>query len=278
MIDLHSHLLPGIDDGATDLAVSVEMARRAVADGVTVMACTPHIQAGLYDNSTPVIAGAVERLQAELDRQGIGLQLLVGADIHIAPDLPEQLSSGWFPTLNGTRYFLFEPPHHVVPPKLQELAERVLAAGFVPILTHPERLTWTENHYEVVERLNAAGCLIQLTAGSITGVFGRGAKQICERMLDEGRVDIIASDAHNLAGRAPGLSKAAEIVARRLDEAEADRMVRLSPLAIMKNETVRPVFRNGASLRKPASARKRSATQTEAPASLMQRLFRPRSR
>lgn len=169
MIDLHSHILPGLDDGSPDLAMSLEMARLAVADGTTHMACTPHVMPGVYENATPNIAEAVQALELELHRAAIPLTLYVGADVHLAPDLPDRLRLGTVPTLNGSRYFLFEPPHHILPPRLEDFAARLIGAGFVPILTHPERLTWIKANYDVIERLNTLGCLIQLTADSVTG-------------------------------------------------------------------------------------------------------------
>ena len=111
MIDLHSHILPGCDDGAPDLAVAAAMARLAVADGTRILACTPHILPGLYDNDAAGIARRVQELQAFLKQESIHLQLVVGADVHIAADLLQKLQAKAIPTLNGSRYFLLEPPH-----------------------------------------------------------------------------------------------------------------------------------------------------------------------
>src|SRR5262245_29777691 len=138
MIDLHCHILPGIDDGAADLSVSLAMARASVADGVSVVACTPHILHGLYHNSGPQIRQATEQLQQALNHEGIPLHLVVGADIHIVPDFVAGLRSGHLISLADTRYVLVEPPHHVAPVRLENLFFSLLVAGYVPILTHPE--------------------------------------------------------------------------------------------------------------------------------------------
>lgn len=244
MIDLHSHILPGIDDGARDVTDSLAMARIAVADGISVMACTPHIVPGLYENTAAGIRAAVGALRIALQEAGIPLRICVGADVHVAPDLPKSLAERRIPTLNGSRYFLFEPPHHVLPPKLDELVERLIEAEFVPILTHPERLTWVQSHYPVLERLNALGCLMQVTAGSLTGAFGKSAKLYADRLLDEGRVDIVATDAHNLRSRAPILSNAYRIVESRLGRAEADEMFLRRPEKILLNRDVTPASRS----------------------------------
>jgi protein-tyrosine phosphatase len=241
MIDLHSHILPGLDDGSPSLAESLEMARLAVADGTTHMACTPHITPGVYENTTSNIVRAVQELDQVLRRAAIPLTLYVGADIHITPDLPDQLALGSMPTLNRSRYFLFEPPHHVLPPRLEDLALRLINAGFIPILTHPERLTWIKTNYDVIERLNAVGCLIQLTADSIVGAFGRTALYYSEKLIDEGRVDVIASDTHSATRRRPGLSQAVALAAKRCGEDEARKMVLKRPSEILANRPIEPV-------------------------------------
>lgn len=236
MIDLHCHILPGIDDGAPDLETSLAMARLAVADGIAITACTPHITPGVYDNTGPNILRAIADLQRALDEAGIGLKLTSGADIHLAPDLGEGLKSGRAPSLGGSRYFLFEPPHHVAPPRLCEAAQDLIHAGYVPVVTHPERLTWIEDHYETMKTMAAAGAWMQITAGSITGRFGKRPRYWAERMLDEGLVHILATDAHNLKARAPILSQARDAVAARLGEEEATQMVLTRPRGILANQ------------------------------------------
>ncbi|WP_457936135.1 tyrosine-protein phosphatase [Mesorhizobium sp. 10J20-29] len=245
MIDLHSHILPGLDDGSEDLATSIAMARIALDDGITHMACTPHIVAGLYENNSEIIDAAISRLRQALDANSLPLKLVSGADVHIAPDLVKRLIEGVVPTLNGSRYVLLEPPHKVLPPRLVELAEQLLEEGFVPIVTHPERLSWIKSHYDVIIALNSRGCLMQVTAGSLTGEFGESARSYALKMLEEGRVDILATDTHGVRHRRPCLSAARELVAKRLGEHEADLMVSIRPAAILANEELSPAARRG---------------------------------
>lgn len=244
MIDLHSHILPAIDDGASDLEESIAMARVAAGDGITCMACTPHIVPGLYENCARSIRAAVGVLQQTLRERGIRLKLVVGADVRIAPDLAASLGTGRVPTLNGTRYFLFEPTHNVLPPRIEALTVQLMDAGYVPILTHPERLRWIGQHYDTVERLNALGCLLQVTAGSVVGAFGKTARYYADRLLDEGRVDILASDAHDTRHRPPVLSEAFRIVAERIGDAEAKAMVSTRPATILADRPLAPQGRN----------------------------------
>lgn len=235
MIDLHCHMLPGIDDGAADIEVALEMARVAVADGITVTACTPHIMPGVYGNTGPGIRAAIEAFRGALAQAGIPLRLVTGADVHLATDLCQGLRDGRVLTLNESRYFLFEPPHHVLPPRLEHAVFETMTAGFQPVITHPERLSWIEGHYDVMQRLAHSGAWMQITCGSLTGRFGRRPQYWAERMVDEGLTHILATDAHNLRNRAPSMARSRDLVAQRLGEAEADNMVLVRPQGILDN-------------------------------------------
>jgi len=235
LIDLHCHLLPGIDDGAKNVDVSLAMAAMASADGITTVACTPHILPGVYNNSGPAIRAAVAQLKQALAQAGIPLRLVTGADAHVTPDLGARLRDGRALTLNDTRYLLLEPPHHVMPPRLEDHIFQLQTAGYVPILTHPERLSWLEAHYPLVKRLVYSGVLMQLTGGSLLGQFGRRARYWAERMLDEGLCHLLASDAHDTERRIPRLSQAREVVARRLGEEEAANLVLRRPQCIIND-------------------------------------------
>ncbi len=235
MIDLHSHILPGIDDGAQTLEISLEMARIAVADGTTVMACTPHIYPGMYMNDSGGIHAERDKLQAALDVYKIPLKLVVGADAHLVPELLDGLKTGRVPTLNGSRYFLLEPSHHVAPPHFESSVFNIMAAGFLPVLTHPERLVWIENHYDTFVALAKRGVWMQITAGALLGKFGKPARRWSERLLDDGYVHLIASDAHTVNMRNPQMAEAVERAASFVGKDEARRMVYDRPQAILDN-------------------------------------------
>jgi protein-tyrosine phosphatase len=235
MIDLHSHILPGIDDGATDLAVSLDMARAWVDDGVTTVACTPHILPGLFHNTGPQIRQAVAELQAELDGAGIALRLVTGADNHVIPNFTAALQQGHLLSLADTRYVLVEPPHHTAPPRLGELLFSLMTAGFVPVLTHPERLTWIESHYDSIRSFAERGVWMQITAGALTGAFGRAPRYWGERMLCEGLVQILATDAHNMRSRRPVLAEGRKCVESLIGAEEARRLVEDRPRAVLEN-------------------------------------------
>ena len=236
MIDLHSHLLPGIDDGARDDEMSLAMARMFLADGITTVACTPHILPGLYHNTGPDIRAAVTRLQHRLHQEGLGLELVCGADAHICPDFVQGLRSGHILSLADSRYVLVEPPHHTAPQRMENFFFDILVAGYVPILTHPERLTWINQHYDTVRRLAANGVWMQITAGSVTGAFGRNAQYWADRMLDEGLVHLLATDAHDVNRRIPNLSRGRDAAAKRVGDSEAEHLVKTRARGVLANE------------------------------------------
>ena len=219
------------------------MARMASAEGISTVACTPHIRPGVYNNSGPAIRQAVARLRESIADAGIPIRLVSGADVHVVPDLVAQLGVGRALTLNESRYVLFEPPHHLLPPRLEELIFGLQASGYVPILTHPERLFWIEDHYDLIRRLVRNSVLMQITAGSLTGRFGRRPRYWAERMLDDGLCHLLATDAHNAERRAPRMAEARELAAKRLGEKEATNLVLTRPLGILHdvNPTELPV-------------------------------------
>jgi protein-tyrosine phosphatase len=236
VIDLHCHMLPGIDDGAVDLDTALDMARIAVADGITLTACTPHIYPGLYENEAEGIRRAVGAFRHQVTDAGIPLELTYGADIQLVPELVERLKCGAFPTLHGTRYFLFEPPHHTVPARFIESVFDAVASGYVPVITHPERLTWLDDaHYGWFVQAAQQGAWLQVTAGALTGRFSKRAKYWGERMLDDGIVHILATDAHAADRRPPLLAEGRKIAAKWLGEEEADRLVEQRPRAVIED-------------------------------------------
>ena len=214
------------------------MARMAVDNGITVMAATPHFLPGVYDNESGDVRKSLAALQTEIQHAGIPLQLVSGCDAHIRPDFINGLREGRILTLNDTRYVLFEPPHITLPQRMDELLHNVVASGFVPILTHPERLRWIEQNYDLMISLVAQGTLMQITAGSLTGRFGARPQYWAQRMLAEGLVHILATDAHDTKKRPPSMVKAHDVAATELGLDEAKNLVLIRPAMILDNEPV----------------------------------------
>ncbi len=239
MYDLHSHLLPGIDDGAPDYDTSLAMARIYVDQGVQCVACTPHILPGLYPNSGPQIKTAVAELQQRLDDAAIPLKLVSGADNHVIPDFVAGLKQGRLLPIGDSCYVLVEPPHHIAPARLEDLFFNILLGGYIPILTHPERLSWIESKYEVMTTLAAKGVWMQLTSGSLIGRFGRRPRYWAQRMLEEGLVQILATDTHDTVRRPPDLAKGSLAAEQLVGAQEARHLVVTRPLGILMNKPPR---------------------------------------
>ncbi|HET6389285.1 tyrosine-protein phosphatase [Hyphomicrobium sp.] len=235
MIDVHCHILPGIDDGAPDIRASLRMASALIDDGVEAVVCTPHILPGLYHNTGPLIRAATEELRSALAAAGVHLSLFSGADAHICPDFGAKLKSGEILTLADSRYVLLELPMHVRPEPLTKFVFELMVAGYVPIISHPERLAWIEPHFSLIRRLARSGVWFQVTSGSLLGAFGRSAKYWAERLLDEGFVHLLATDAHDLERRAPDLKRGRDAAASRVGDVEANHLVFTRPQGILAN-------------------------------------------
>ncbi len=231
MIDIHCHMLPSIDDGAVNLETALCMAQMAAEDGITKTVCTPHIYPGVFDNNKQIIQKAVEAFSQQVSDAGIPLELCFAADTHMVPDLIEGIKSDRIPTINGSRYLLFEPPHKIAPPGFERFVFNLLTAGIIPVITHPERLDWIDTHYESFINAAQKGAWLQVTAGAVCGKFGRKAKYWAERMLDEGVVHVLATDAHNINHRPPILSEGCIAAERWLSKEEVKRLVYDRPLA-----------------------------------------------
>jgi protein-tyrosine phosphatase len=228
-------MLAGLDDGASNLPVSLQMAKMSVSQGIEVVACTPHILPGLYHNSGPAIRQAIAEFQAVLDAEGIALRLVTGADAHMCADFLAGLRSGRLLSIADSRYVLVEPPHHTAPPHVEDFFFNLIVAGYVPILTHPERLSWITSHYETIKRLARSGVWMQITAASFGGSFGSNPLYWAQRMLDEGYVHLIATDAHDAERRPPDLARGRERVAKRVGDEEAQHLVVTRPMGVLKD-------------------------------------------
>lgn len=240
MIDIHCHILPGLDDGARDMEEAVEMGRLAYADGIRTLVATPHCRNGLYQNNELTILPVLGSLKQRLIQNGIGLNLISGADIHIQPQTVSFLRQNPRLLLGG-RYFLIEFPAQSIPPYTRDFIFQALLAGFVPIITHPERNTMIQQHWEDLEEWVRAGALVQVTAQSLTGGFGSPVKELALNMVRKGLVQVVATDAHSLRRRPPILSKALEVLSRILGPDEGLTLVRDNPEKILKGETIETI-------------------------------------
>jgi len=212
-IDIHSHILPAIDDGAADAREALAMARMAVEDGAGTIIATPHQRGSFARNHGAEIRTRVTAFQQLLEQEHVALRILPGGETRIEPgdaeaEIVAGVQSGELLTLgNQGRYFLMDLPEQVYVP-LDRLVAEVKSLGIIPILAHPERNREIVSRPEVLLPLVEAGCLLQVTAGSVLGEFGPVAQEIAERLILQGLVHLIASDGHHVHYRPPLLAAA----------------------------------------------------------------------
>ena len=197
MYDIHHHLLPGLDDGAADMDVSVAMAKVAVADGITHVACSPHAN-GTFPYERDANEKVLESLRERLGREGIALTLGLGCDFHLSYDnVKAALATPQRYTINGLGYLLVELPDYGLPRGLTETFYELRLAGMTPILTHPERNPTLQADPARMADWLRAGLLVQVTADTVTGKMGKQAEKMAHQMLAKRWVHFLATDAHN---------------------------------------------------------------------------------
>jgi protein-tyrosine phosphatase len=228
MIDIHHHLIYGVDDGSDDLETSVQMVEMAAADGITHIVCTPHAVAR-YPYQPEVNA---EHLAALRERVGDKVKLGLGCDFHLSfENIDDALANPHKYTLNGLNYLLVEFPDAMISPKMTDVFHEMTVAGILPIITHPERNLTLQRKPERMNEWLEQGCLVQVTANSLTGRFGRRAQEMGIQLIEQGIVHFLATDAHDLESRPPILSKARNIIADKFGADTAERLCVTNPLA-----------------------------------------------
>lgn len=236
MIDLHTHVLPGIDDGADDLETAVAMCRLAFDDGCEAVFATPHQRTASWDNSDlDLLAGLRRDLE---EATGGRPRVLAGAEIRVDRGLLEDLGdppAGGIEPLAGSRYLLLELDRHGFGPDPVETTHEVTVAGWTPIYAHPELIPWLAADLGLMRSLADRGALFQVTASSVTGEWGRETRAATRRMIDADLVHFVASDAHGVSWRPPGLSRVRRELAARWGEEAAERLTRTNATAVVEN-------------------------------------------
>ena len=235
MIDIHLHLLPGVDDGAADLEESVAMCRLASESGCEALIATPHQMREPWFNEDPkALARTIREVQSAL---GPAPQLFLGAEVRVGDGLVALLgeSPSSVLSLAGSRWILLEFDEEGFGPRPSEVVHELSLAGWRPIVAHPEFHFGLADNLDLMRRIVEAGARFQVTAMSLTGEFGRRARRSVTAMIDAGLVDFIASDGHGREWRPPGLRAAYEEVARRWGEPMARRLTSSNPRAILED-------------------------------------------
>ncbi|HPT83148.1 MAG TPA: capsule biosynthesis protein CapC [Limnochordia bacterium] len=230
MIDLHTHILPGVDDGAADLETAVAMARSAAERGVEVICATPHYYGGL---TWQAVQKQVESLRRQLAQAQIPVEVVAGAELMLDTDLLK-LGSDEIPTYGGnSRFCLLEFPMYELPMYLEQVLFSLQTKGITPIIAHPERYREVMADPNVVLAWLEQGCLIQVNTGSILGRFGSAAAATAEILLEHDLAQFVASDAHSLKRRPPDLPEAYAVLVQLVGAERAGELVEHNPRGVI---------------------------------------------
>jgi len=239
VIDLHCHILPGLDDGPSSIEESLEMCRIAVEDGIRTIVATPHMLNGMFPVDREDVLEGVRGISRALCEASIPLQILPGADVHLDQSVPSCLDRGELVTVADLgRHLLLELPQDIVPEGTGELLFQVQLKGVTPIITHPERNMAIQQNPAILNDLVRAGSLTQITAGSLTGAFGARVRRCSLRLLRSGMAHLVSTDAHNTGRRPPRLSEARRVVEEEMGREEAERIFLERPARILEGAHV----------------------------------------
>ena len=232
IVDLHCHLLPGIDDGPGTMDESVAMARMASDNGITHAVVTPHLHPGRWENTLSSLLPVFAKFKLEVANAGIPLELGLACEARLDPELLSHLGKDELPflgTLDDEKVMLLELPHGQIPVGADRFAAKLIDRGIRPVIAHPERNRQAMRNRDKLAVFEEMGCLFQLTAGSLLGKFGKSAEALARALLTSPSTFLIASDAHNTTIRVPELLSARDIAIDFIGEPAATALVSDNP-------------------------------------------------
>jgi protein-tyrosine phosphatase len=218
MIDIHTHILPGLDDGAANWSDTLNMARAAVSEGITTIIATPHHANGYYNNKAVEVAEHTLRINEQLIAAGVPVVIMPGQEIRVHDDLLEAWNREELLPLAGSNYVLIEMPSSRIPREMNELIHELRIMKLKPIIAHPERNAEIVKHPERLAELVEEGAFAQVTTHSLLGGFGRQIEQSAWSLCRSGLIHIVSSDAHHLERRGFRMREAYTIIRERMGE------------------------------------------------------------
>ncbi|MBW3110307.1 tyrosine protein phosphatase [Bacillus sp. MCCB 382] len=216
MVDIHSHILPGVDDGAKNIEESIDMAKQAVSEGIHTIIATPHHMNGKYENVASDILPLVNELNETFKQESINLQVLPGQECRIYGEILEDVQKGDILTLNqSTQYLIIEFPSNSVPRYAERLLYDIQLKGLIPVIVHPERNAELIERPEKLYKLVKNGAITQITASSLTGYFGKNIQKFSDQMIQANLAHLVASDAHNIHNRSFKMEEALDHIEKK---------------------------------------------------------------
>ena len=241
IIDLHSHILPGLDDGAADWNEFLRMSRLAVREEISCMVCSSHFIPFATGFSLAEYRGILLEAQKKLAEEDLKLDLVAGSEVFLTFEVMRSWQQGELLTINDTgKYLLVEFPALEIPTAAKEIFFFFKLQGVTPIIAHPERNRILQNNTRLLAEFIAQGVLCQLNTGSITGMFGKSTRQAAKRFLRSGMYHFLASDAHSAGSRAPKFQAAVAEVKKIVGEERAHELTQANPLRAVTGEEIEP--------------------------------------
>jgi protein-tyrosine phosphatase len=242
MADMHSHILPGVDDGAANLEAALEMLWKAVKDGVMIQVLTPHIDQQRYKNTRRSLETRFWEFHDIVMDARIPIELHLAAEIRICHEIMQMVDNDeipWLGSWNGEKTFLLEFPQNTIPARSENLIQWLRRERILPVIAHPERNYVFQKHPEKLIPFIDADCPLQVTAGSLVGRFGKSAQKLVISLLKEGKVKVIASDCHNLRYRPPNLSLGVKAATKLVGKTTTTEMVTSNVFDLIVGDTHR---------------------------------------
>lgn len=237
-IDLHTHILPGIDDGSKDMGTSLEMLNIAKGDGTGHIILTPHFIHGSVNNNAALVQEKCLKLTDAAAAEGIEVNLYPGSEVFISPEVPELAKEGVICTLNNSKYILVELPMMSIPSYTPEVLYQLALNGYVPVIAHPERYEAIGKNPSILYDYIQRGVLCQVNSTSLIGLYGKKIRETALTLLRHNMIHFVSSDAHTCKGRAPRLQKARDLVAATVGEDTAQRLFQANGLSVINNTVI----------------------------------------
>jgi protein-tyrosine phosphatase len=239
MVDIHCHILPGIDDGAQDIETSSRMLKIAANEGTSHIIATPHFIHAAIDNNAAVVGKSHKELEKLAENENMDIKIYPGNEVFLSPEIPELIGKHQICTLNGSYYILIEFPMMSIPVYTKEILYQLRLDGYTPIIAHPERYGEIAKDPNILNDFIERGALIQVNSTSLIGIYGDRIKRLSMTLLKHGMVHFVASDAHTCRGRSPKLKKCRGIVDSEMGREMSDTLFEINGFAVIENREIK---------------------------------------
>jgi len=196
--DIHSHLIPGIDDGSPEMETTIVLLKKFIDLGYKKVITTPHVMSDYYKNNPEIILSGLNNVRKEIKKQNLDIEIEAAAEYNLEPEFEKLLDDGKLLSFGAEKYLLFELSFFDEPLRLNETIWKMIEKGFRPVLAHVERYGYWHNNYDKVEEMINRGVKLQLNIGSVTGAYGPEVKKFAERLIKDEIIEFVGSDCHHL--------------------------------------------------------------------------------